>query len=100
MGYGDIVAQAVQSTQADMAQANAAAQAIVTAVGSAKPWITDQTWTGNPARQWCGDWNGFYQQLMGLLDGQLPNAETQVVNKVRTQMERQAANAAQKAQTK
>jgi glutathione S-transferase len=98
MPAGNLTAQALQSTQADMSQATAAAHAIVAAVGSAKPWITGQTWTGAAATRWCGTWNGSCRQLVNLLDGQLPSAETHIVSQVRTQMERQQAAAARVAQ--
>lgn len=90
MGYGNLIQEAVAGAQDDMATVDAAAQAIVSAINSAKTWITDQTWTGPAATSWCGDWNGFYGQLLNLLNNQLPGAETTVVNNVRTQMEKWA----------
>jgi|HubBroStandDraft_5_1064220.scaffolds.fasta_scaffold126499_2 hypothetical protein len=92
MGYGSLIQEAVSDAENDMATVNAAAQAIVTAINGAKTWITDQTWTGTAATSWCGDWNGFYAQLLNLLSNQLPGAETTVVNNVRTQMEKLAQN--------
>ena len=90
MGYGDLIAEAVRDAQDDMSQVNAAAQAILTAIRSAGPWLTEQTWTGQAAGKWCGDWNSFYRQVQGLLANQLPGAEVQVVNQVRSQMEQLA----------
>jgi len=92
MGYGSLIQEAVNDAENDMATVNAAAQAIVTAINGAKTWITDQTWTGTAATSWCGDWNGFYGQLLSLLNNQLPGAETAVVSNVRTQMEKLAQN--------
>lgn len=90
MGYGSLIQEAVSDAENDMATVNAAAQNIITAINGAKTWITDQTWTGTVATSWCGDWNGFYSQLLSLLQNQLPGAETTIVNNVRTQMEKLA----------
>ena len=90
MGYGSLIQEAVSDAENDMATVNTAAQAIISAINAAKPWITDQTWTGTAATSWCGDWNNFYGQLLSLLQNQLPGAETTVVNNVRTQMEKLA----------
>jgi hypothetical protein len=90
MGYGSLISEAVSGAEDDMATVNAAAQAIIAAINGAKTWITDQTWTGSAATTWCGDWNGFYGQLLSLLQNQLPGAETTVVSNVRTQMEKLA----------
>jgi uncharacterized protein YukE len=90
MGYGDLIAEAVQGAQNDMSQVNAAAQTILGAIRSAGPWLTDQTWTGHAADAWCADWNSFYRQVQSLLANQLPAAETQVVSQVRTQMQQLA----------
>jgi uncharacterized protein YukE len=92
MGYGNLVQEAVTDAETDMGTVNDAAQAIITAINAAKTWITDQTWTGSAATSWCGDWNGFYGQLLNLLNNQLPGAETTVVSNVRTQMEKLAAS--------
>lgn len=92
MGYGSLIQEAVSGAENDMATVNAAAQAIVTAINGAKTWVTDQTWTGPAATSWCSDWNGFYAQLLNLLNNQLPGAETTVVSNVRTQMEKLAQN--------
>ena len=99
MGYGSLIQEAVSDAENDMDSVNAAAQAIITAINAAKPWITDQTWTGTAATSWCGDWNSFYSSLLNLLSNQLPGAETTVVNNVRTQMEKLAHNAPKTAAT-
>jgi uncharacterized protein YukE len=90
MSYGNMTAEAVQGAQDDMSVVDAAAQAILGAIKAVSPWLTDQTWTGQAASSWCGDWNSFYRQVQSLLANQLPGAETQVINQVRTQMEQLA----------
>jgi uncharacterized protein YukE len=90
MAYGDLIAEAVKGAQDDMSQVNAAAQTILGAIRSAAPWLSGQTWTGQAATAWCGDWDSFYRQVQSLLAGQLPGAEAQVVSQVRTQMQQLA----------
>ena len=85
MGSGDIVGQAVSAAQADMNTVQAAADAIITAVGKVRPWLTPQTWEGNAAATWTGDWESFYRTVQSCLDG-LPSAESDIVSAVQTQM--------------
>lgn len=86
MGWGDLVAEAVASTQADMAKVQGAANAIQAAISSAQGLLTSDTWFGQPAQAWIGDWTGTYKSVQSCL-GSLPNAEASVVSAVRTQME-------------
>src|SRR6266851_2222681 len=90
MAYGDLMAEAVRGAQDDMSLVDAAAQKILGAIRSAAPWLGDQTWTGQAATAWCGDWDSFYRQVQSLLANQLPGAEAQVVSQVRTQMQQLA----------
>lgn len=87
MGVQFEVEQAVQGCQDDMSDVTAAAQKIEAAVRAARKWITDETWSGQPAVTWCGDWNSFYSQLLSLLANQLPGAGKLVETSVRTQMQ-------------
>jgi uncharacterized protein YukE len=85
MGSGDIVSQAVSAAQADMNTVQAAADAIATAAGKVKPWLTPETWEGNAATAWAGEWESFYQALQSCLND-LSSAESQIVSAVQTQV--------------
>jgi uncharacterized protein YukE len=67
MAYGDLIAEAVKGAQDDMSQVNAAAQTILGAIRSAAPWLSGQTWTGQAATAWCGDWDSFHRPVQSLL---------------------------------
>jgi hypothetical protein len=85
MGSGDIVSQAVSAAQADMNTVQAAADAITTAAAKVKPWLTPETWEGNAAATWTGEWESFYQAVQSCLND-LPSAESEIVSAVQTQM--------------
>jgi uncharacterized protein YukE len=85
MGSGDIVGQAVAAAQADMNTVQAAADAIGAAVGKVRPWLTRETWEGNAAATWTGEWETFYRTVQNCLND-LPSAESDIVSAVRTQM--------------
>jgi hypothetical protein len=98
MGSGDIVGQAVSAAEADMNTVQAAADAISTAIGSVRPWLTPETWKGNAAAAWAGGWESFYRVVQSCLND-LPSVEADIVSAVQTQMmqieaqHRQASNA-------
>jgi hypothetical protein len=87
---GDIVGQAVWAAKADMNTVQAAADAISTAIGSVKPWLTPETWEGNAATAWVGEWESFYHIVQNCLND-LPSAESDIVSAVQTQMIRAEA---------
>ncbi|MBO0808569.1 MAG: hypothetical protein J2P32_09745 [Actinobacteria bacterium] len=89
MGWGALIEEAVSAAESDMSRVQAAAEAINTAIGKARPLLTSGTWKGPPATAWIGDWNGFYKSVQSMLGG-LPAAESAVVSKVQTDMEAQA----------
>lgn len=91
-----LVEEAVVDADDDMSRVQIAADAIVAAIKAARPWITDQTWSGPAARSWCREWNGLYNQLLGLL-GELPSARAVIVSRVRAQAETQVASEARAA---
>lgn len=86
MGWGNVAAEGIADAQQDMAAVQAAAEAIIEAIGSARPWLNGQTWSGQAATSWCDSWQGSYRQVEACLNS-LPAAEGQVVDRVRTQME-------------
>ena len=85
MGSGDIVGQAVSAAAADMNQVQMAADAISTAIGGVKPWLTPETWEGNAATAWVGEWESFYHTVQSCLND-LPYAESGIVSAVQAQM--------------
>jgi hypothetical protein len=87
MGWGDLVAEAVESASNDMSRVQGAADAIEGAVSKAQGLLDPQTWLGQPAQAWIGNWMGTYKTLLSCLNG-LPNAEASVVVAVRSQMEK------------
>lgn len=98
MGLGQLAAEEIASTQSDMATLGAAADAINTAINTARQWLDGRTWDGHAADAWTGDWKAQFGRLQSLL-GQLPAAEAQVVKKVTSdaeQMLRREAKAAQR----
>lgn len=86
MGYGFIVQQAVEDTENDMGNVQAAADAISGAIAKVTPWLNGDTWTGDAASAWEGDWNTFYATVKSCLND-LPAAESSVISATRTQME-------------
>ena len=86
MGLGDIVGQAVEAAQADMNTVQSAADAISAAIANVKPWLTPETWDGDAATAWVGQWTSFYQGVQNCLNN-LPYAESDVVSAVQTQMQ-------------
>ena len=68
----------------------AAADAISTAIGGVKPWLTPETWAGNAATAWVGEWESFYHLVQNCLND-LPYAESDIVSAVQTQMIQAAA---------
>lgn len=89
MGWGDLIAQAVSDAQGDMANVEAAANAIQRAISNVSPLLTSGTWDGPEAVSWIGDWQSFYKSVQSCL-ASLPAAEAQVVSQVRTSMEKEA----------
>lgn len=96
MGDQYLVQQAVEDAENDMSTVQAAVEAIEAAIKATKPWITDQTWSGSAATTWCSGWNGFYNQILGLLN-QIHAAEPVIVNQARTQAENLVASQARTA---
>jgi hypothetical protein len=86
MGYGDLVQQAVDDASADMGNVQAAADAISAAISKAWQWVNPDTWQGQAAQNWQGDWQGFYTGVKNCL-GELPSAESSVIDETQTQME-------------
>lgn len=86
-----LVAMEVADAQSDMDAVSTAADAIAAAIKATTPWLTDQTWTGQAATAWSGEWNALYKQVQSLLANQLPGAENQVISQVRQQAEQQQA---------
>ncbi|MGA8462062.1 MAG: hypothetical protein WB800_42195 [Streptosporangiaceae bacterium] len=82
---GDIVGQAVSDAEADMNKVQAAADAISAAIRGVKPWLTPETWEGNAATAWAGEWESFYHAVQSCLND-LPSAESAIVSAVQTQM--------------
>jgi uncharacterized protein YukE len=99
MGVGNLVSEAISAAEGDMTTVQAAADAISDAIGKVKPWLTTETWEGDAATAWAGEWTSFYRGVQNCLSN-LQSAETDVVSAVRTQMtqiitaeERKAATA-------
>jgi uncharacterized protein YukE len=86
MGWGDIVGQAVDDAQADMNTVQSAADAVSAAISNVKPWLTSETWEGDAATAWVGEWTSFYQGVQNCLNN-LPSAESDIVSAVQTQMQ-------------
>jgi hypothetical protein len=86
MGYGALIQEAVDDASNDMGNVQQAADAITAAIAKVTPLLGGQTWTGHDADVWENDWNTLYNSVKSVL-GDLPSAETDVVNAVRTQME-------------
>lgn len=86
MGLGQLVGEAVAYAEADMARVEAAAAAIKSAIGKARPWLDASTWQGLAAADWLGQWRSLYASVQRCLDD-LPAAEAQVVAQVQTRME-------------
>ena len=93
MGNSYLVQEAVEDASADMGKVQTAADAISAAISKVTPWLNGQTWTGNAATSWEGDWNTFYATVKSCLND-LPAAESSVVSSTRTQMEQEAAKMA------
>jgi uncharacterized protein YukE len=89
MGWGDLIQEAVQEAEADMAKVQGAADAIQSAISRVEPWLDPATWQGSEATAWIGEWKSFYQAVQSCLNG-LPAAEAQVIATVRSQMEKMA----------
>ena len=85
MGRPDLISQAVSAAEADMSTVRAAADAISTAIGDVKPWLTQETWEGHAAAEWAGRWEIFYRAVQSCLND-LPSAESDIVSAVQTQM--------------
>jgi hypothetical protein len=96
MGNG-MVEEAVADASYDMGRVQTAADAISAAISRVTPWLSGQTWTGSAATSWEGDWSTFYATVKSCL-GDLPAAETSVINATRTQMEQEAAKMTQEQQ--
>jgi uncharacterized protein YukE len=96
MGYGDLVQQAVDDAADDMGNVQAAADAISDAISKAWPWMNSQTWKGPAAQNWQSEWQGFYRGVQNCL-GELPSAESSVINDTRTQLEQTLAKQHQSA---
>jgi uncharacterized protein YukE len=80
--------QPVWAAQADMNTVQAAADAISTAIGDVRRWLTPETWEGQAATEWVGEWTSFYQGVQSCLDD-LPYAESGIVSAVQTKAEAQ-----------
>lgn len=85
MGGSYTVAQAVQYAEADMNAVQAAADAIHTAIKKVEQWLTPETWRGQAATEWAGNWRTFYHGVQICLSD-LPHAESDIKSAVQTQM--------------
>jgi uncharacterized protein YukE len=86
MGNGFLIQEAVDEAANDMGNVQAAADAISAAIAKVTPWLNGDTWTGDAANAWEGDWNSFYATVKNCLND-LPAAEASVISATRTQME-------------
>lgn len=86
----DMVQQAVEAAANDMGNVQAAADAISAAIAKVTPWLNGDTWTGDAATAWEGDWNSFYASVKSCLND-LPAAESSIIHSTQTQMEALAA---------
>ena len=62
-----------------MNKVQAAADAISAAIRGVKPWLTPETWEGNAATAWAGEWESFYHAVQSCLND-LPFAESAIVS--------------------
>jgi hypothetical protein len=85
MGGSFTVGQAVSMAESDMNTVQQAADAISTAIGKVKQWLTPETWRGQEATDWAGNWTTLYNSVQSCLND-LPSAESQIVSAVQTQM--------------